>query len=374
MKELSFLFSFLLLLSLHGAGEPVMVAYRKNCAVTPEGALLEAVWKAIPHEGALLSAGGKPPRFPTAVKAVYEREYLCFGLKMEMERVRLEQEITRKIPPGEAFSGPMDTVELVLSSKNGEWKENFFLTPSWLQSSWTQDRINPSGIKWGGHYYSAEIRIPARGEEFPFLEGQKYTVSIRRTYRTISGKPEESAFRGTLLLGGLAWTDDSPRANTKIWRNGEMNTFFKRPNRRWNSNWDLGKGDYLQQGWNLNKAKGVGRFEVFAHEDKKDDYYVVLRNGDFYQVYKGVEKKMSYTFQAKGKGILKVRFLRFSLKDHALKLLGVQSERVIPLNSDEWKTYSGTVEKQSPNESLALDFSTEDSEIMLDEAYMRGIK
>ena len=83
---------------------------------------------------------------------------------------------------------------------------------------------------------------------------------------------------------------------------------------------------------------------------------------------------MGYTFQAKGKGLLKVRFLRFSFRNQALRFLGVRSERVIRIDSDKWQTYTGTVEKSTGTEFLALDFSTENSEIMLDEAYMRGIK
>ena len=267
----------------------------------------------------------------------------------------------------------VDSVDVLLTSGEGK-TFSFQVRPLWITSSWVQNKIDRSGVRRSGRYYSAEVRIPVMAEGAFYCKGQEYSIAISRKSLLASGKTEVSSLKGKLLLGDLAYTDNNPRFNTKVWRNGEMNTFFKRPGRSWNSNWDLGEGDYLQQGWNLNKANGVGRFEVFAHEDKEDDYYVVLRNGDFYQMYKGRERVMSYTFQARGKGILKVRFLRFTFKNHALRLMGVQAERIIKIDSDEWKTYSGTVEKQSSNESLAMDFATENSEIMLDEAYMRGIK
>ena len=345
--------------------EKDIVAYSKNCAVTPEGALLEDVWQVIPDEEFLQTEEGKKPSRKTVIKVVYEREYLCFGLKMVTGRPAMSEAVK---------NSRVDSVSVKLFSLSGAKTAEFFVTPLWVESSWKQNKIHRSGVKRGGDYYSAEVRIPLFAEEEFFEKGQKYQLEVVRKSLSSSGKWETAFFRGSLLTGNLAYTDNAPRTNKKVWRNGEMNTFFKRPNIRWNSNWDLGEGDYLQQGWNLNKAKGRGNFEVFAHEDKADDYYVVLRNGDFYQMYKGTEKKMSYTFQAKGKGVLKVRFLRFSFRNQALRFLGVRSEREIRLDSDKWQTYTGTVEKSTGTEYLALDFSTENSEIMLDEAYMRGIK
>lgn len=359
-----FLFSFLF--SLYAQGEKnTIIAYSKNCAVSPDGRLLEEVWKVIPDERLFASPEEKELPLDMVVKAVYEREYLCFALKMKMTSFHMAEAMKNK---------KNDFVDVILKDPYSKKSVTFSLTPLWVTSSWKQDKINPSGVKQARKYYSAEVRIPLFTPEDAYYKGREFFLTIKRRSLSSSGKVLEGVFTGKLLLGDLAYTDNRPRSNTKIWRNGELNTFFKRPNPRWNSNWDLGKGDYLQQGWNLNQAKGMGRFEVFAHEDKEDDYYVVLRNGDFYQMYKGLEKKMSYTFQAKGKGILKVRFLRFAFKNHALRLLGVLSERVIHIDSDEWKTYKGTVEKTNENESLALDFATENSEIMLDEAYMRGIK
>ena len=354
-----------LITSLLAGKEKEIIAYLKNCAVTPEGALLEEVWQVIPDEEFLRTEDGKKPSRKTLIKAVYEREYLCFALKMTVGRSGMNRAMKNI---------PVDSVAVKLFLPSGEKKAEFFVTPLWVESSWKQNKIDRSGVKQGGDYYSAEVRIPVLTEDAFYCKGQKYLLEVERKSFSPAGKQETFSFKGSLLAGELAYTDNSPRTNKKVWRNGEMNTFFKRPNIRWNSNWDLGKGDYLQQGWNLNKAKGIGNFEVFAHEDKVDDYYVVLRNGDFYQMYKGPEKKMSYTFQAKGKGVLKVRFLRFSFRNQALRFLGVRSEREIRIDSDQWQTYTGTVEKSTGTEYLALDFSTENSEIMLDEAYMRGIK
>ena len=354
----SFFFPFLL-----SGKENEMISYAKNCAVIPEGALLEEVWKVIPGKE-LLTEKGNIPRQRTFLRCVYEGEYLCFGMKMEMDRAMM----------GEAMkNSKVDSVSASLSFPGGR-KAVFRIVPLWVESSWKQDKIHRSGVKQGSSYYSAEVRVPVPEKDLLFSKGQKFSLEVERNSLLSSGKWEKSFFRGTLLTGDPAYTDNTPRANKKVWRNGEMNTFFKRPDHHWNANWDLGEGDYLQQGWNLNKAKGRGNFEVFAHEDKKDDYYVVLRNGDFYQMYKGLEKKMSYTFQAKGKGLLKVRFLRFSFRNQSLRYLGVRSVREILINSEKWQTYTGSVEKQSDSEYLALDFSTENSEIMLDEAYMRGIK
>lgn len=361
-KILSLIFLFSLFSVLCGM-EKEIVAYSKNCAVTPEGALLEEVWKVIPAGKVLFAEGQKEPAFQTIVKVVYEKDYLCFGLKMETGTRQMEKALHNE---------NTDCLEISLAASGKIFQ--FRITPLWIKSCWEQTKIHASGVKRGRKYYSAEVKLPIAAPDLFYCKGQTYPLEITRKILTENGKEEISSFKGTLLLGDLAYTDNTPRSNKKIWRNGELNTFFKRPNPRWNSNWDLGKGDYLQQGWNLNQAKGMGKFEVFAHEDKEDDYYVVLRNGDFYQMYKGLEKKMSYTFLAKGKGILKVRFLRFVFKNYALRFKGIHSERVIKLDSDEWKEYTGKVEKNSDNESLALDFATENGEIMLDEAYVRGIE
>lgn len=366
--KILFLYPFFILFTLFflplQAKDDTLVAYSKNCAVTPDGALVEEVWQVIPYENIFFTQEKKIPALRTTVKAVYEKTYLCIALKMEMERKRIDEALLNK---------KVDFVDVVLKSEAGKIFK-FHVTPLWITSSWKQDKINASGVRRTSRAYTAEVRIPMAGKDLYYSEKQTFALSITRSSLLASGKWEKSLYKGTLLLGKLAYTDNTPRRNTKLWRNGNMNTFFKRPNRRWNSNWDLGEGDYLQQGWNLNKAKGLGYFEVLAHEDKKDDYYVLLRNGDFYQVYKGLEKEIRYSFQAKGKGILKVRFLRFAFQGLSLQFKGVHSEKVIHLDSDQWKTYSGIVKKRRSTESLALDFSTENSYIMLDEAYMKGIK
>ncbi len=363
MKKFLTLFFLLFLFSFLSGAEKEIFAYRKNCAVTPDGALLEDVWNTIPAGNFFRTAERRSPFLTSTVKAVYERDYLCFALKMDMQNIQMQKALNNE---------NVDSVAVTLTVSGKEY--HFQVTPLWVKSNWEQTKIHACGVKRSRKYYAAEVRIPIPGEEQFYCQGQSFPLKIVRTSLLANGKKEISFFNGKLLTGDLAYTDNTPRSNKKIWRNGELNTFFKRPNPRWNSNWDLGKGDYLQQGWNLNQAKGMGRFEVFAHEDKEDDYYVVLRNGDFYQMYKGLEKKLSYTFLAKGKGVLKVRFLRFVFKNHALRFKGVHSERVITLDSDEWKEYTGKVEKKNDGESLALDFSTENGEIMLDEAYVRGIK
>ena len=255
--------------------EKEIIAYSKNCAVIPEGALLEEVWQVIPEEEFLRTEDGKKPLRKTVIKAVYEREYLCFALKMTLDRSAMNRAMK---------NARVDSVAVKLLSLSGTVMAEFFVTPLWVESSWKQDKIDRSGVKQGGDYYSAEVRIPVLAEEAFYFKGQKYLLEVVRKSLSPSGKWETFSFRGTLLAGDLAYTDNSPRTNKKIWRNGEMNTFFKRPNIRWNSNWDLGEGDYLQQGWNLNKAKGRGNFEVFAHEDRTDDYYGVLGKGNFYKM------------------------------------------------------------------------------------------
>ena len=48
-----------LITSLLAGKEKEIIAYLKNCAVTPEGALLEEVWQVIPDEEFLRTEDGK---------------------------------------------------------------------------------------------------------------------------------------------------------------------------------------------------------------------------------------------------------------------------------------------------------------------------
>ena len=378
-KKLSlFLISFFLLFSISAGETPPRLelkAYGKSSAIAIDGALVEKVWEDIEPER-LLPAGAVTGELAhkkgeILFRAVYEADYIALALAFcSTENFALPEKMKEHEKDLSTITlsspeHPAHTIEVTISPK-GILKER------------CSGPYRVQGAVWPiKKWFFAEIRFPIPAKDFYYGKGQNYELKIRREIR--DGKNKKSLYNWNAKLHCsktvlVLREKPSPR---KVWRNGNFNTFFKRPNRKWAPNWDLGKGDHMQQGWNLNKAeKGIPHFEVMFHPRKNKeeelDCYVLLKNGDFYQIYKGRERHLAYSFKAKGEGRLNVYFYRFSKGIYA-KFMGRIPVMTLNLNSDRWKNYQGRITKPTSRERLALAFETENSRIYLEDAEVKGI-
>lgn len=352
----------------------ILKAYGKKSAIYLDGPIVEKIWENI--EPVSLRAAGDtaenqaPQKGEILFRAVYEPDYIILGLALysaenfalpEKSKEHEKDLCTITLSPMEAAFSPM---EAVISPKG-------LLKAKCAGSHPIQGAVWPTK-KW----IFAEIRFPIPAKDFFYGKGQIYRLQIRRTIDGEKGKKLLYSWEKELHCSGTVIQAKERPAPRKVWRNGDFNTFFKRPNRKWAPNWDLGKGDHMQQGWNLNKAKkGIPSFEVMFHPRKNKeeelDCYVLLRNGDFYQIYKGRERHLAYSFKAKGKGTLKVSFYRFNKGTYA-RYMGSIPVMTLRLNSDQWKSYTGRITKPTARERLALAFETENGEIYLEDAIVSG--
>ena len=348
--------------------------YGKECAVQIDGALLEGIWESM--EPIVLLPSGKnqtgkeeaPEAGAILFRSTYEEDYIALGLALcSLRNFALPEEMKNHL---------QDLCSIELSSpENPAHFVKVTFSPKGLLSAESSSKLPVTGkVRVIRKWFFAEIRLPLMGKGFFYQEGQKFHLKIRRKLLNEKGIPVNYSWSHSLSCAEIIRDKKTYSTSRRVWRNGDFNTFFKRPNRKWAPNWDLGKGDYLQQGWNLNKAKnGIPAFEVIIrprkHKNEDLDSFVLLKNGDFYQIYKGRERNLSYRFKAKGKGILKVSFYRFNQGIYS-RFLGRIPVMTLHISSDEWKSYSGRITKPSARERLALAFETENSQIFLEDAFV----
>ncbi len=323
----------------------------------------------------------------TFIRVVYEHGFLYFAIDA-MENN--PSGIVNRKKAGELPWGD-DSLELFLSHPNfnGGYCHFAFTRDGALYQARTMPgtlAASPldSGIeirtKTLSDRWTAEIKIPVQRLGQDCITGHTWLLNAARNRKNTDGKNEQSSLAGgifhgaflPLSLAGKRTLEAGGVKNTSSWVNPSFNDVFKRPNAKWAVNWDLGEKDLLSRGWSLNTAKGRGYFELVSRPENEKDYYVLLKNGNFYQIHKGYDKALRYSFRASGNGELTVMIFRFERQKYPRHLQTIVL-RKIKLDSDVWNTYTGDYVKVDPDELAGLVFRHDKGEVKIDDAYFYGI-
>ena len=301
--------------------------------------------------------------------------------------------ITNQRKPGEAPWGD-DSLELFLTHPNFNGKYYHF---AWTRNgACYQAQTIPGSLEADtkietdveiktqvlADRWTAEMKIPVARLGQDCIVGHTWEINVARNRINQDGKNELislawGGFHGAffpLSLAGKKTADVSGLKDTRLWKNGNFNDVFKRPNDKWAKGWDLGKEELLARGWNLNTAQPGASFELLKHPGSNDDFFVLLKKGNFFQRHLGKDEAIRCSFRLKGHGKFKIMIFRFDRGEHHYKHLGTDLLRVLTLNSDEWVTYQMDYLKKAADETVGLVFWNDgNGDLYIDDAYVFGI-
>ena len=325
-------------------------------------------------------------KYQTFVRAMYDKENLYLFIEaMEPD----PGTVVMKKNKGDAPWGD-DAVEIFLTHPNfngGYYHFAFTRKGALYQAkttpgSMTADASIKTDIEIASlsmpDRWCAEVRIPAGKIGQTFDDGHTWQINIARNRKNTKGNELSSltgSFHGAYLplsLAGSMVTGKTGSKDTRMWLNGNFSDIFVKPNDKWAKNWNLGKKNSLARGWALNVAwKGGSTFEILTHPGTNDNY-VHLKNGNFYQRHSGKDKALKYTFRAKGKGLLTIMVFRYQRAKWP-KHVGTESILKLKLDSDQWKTYTGTYVKKNADELISLVFwADKTGDFYFDDVYCYG--
>ena len=345
-------------------------AYKITGKITIDGKLNEADWGKTDIISSFKSSGGKDPKHQTAVRLLFEQDYLYVAI--------------------EAMEPAMDRMVSVHTDKDGKvWEDNsveVLINHPDMNNKYYQFIINDKGtmrdslvdganqdvsfnseaqiaVGKENDRWVVEMKIPASMLGMKIFAGQTWRVNSQR-YRVVKDEPAESSAMSASGTGNnvsaflpLAFKTSRVMArDSRDWRNTDFSEWHKfKTNPKWTLEVKDGK---FPSAWVLNMFSG--KISMETREDNPQDKYLKLTDCRIYQEHKGTQKKYQVVLDAKGTGTLEVyvnRYKRIIDRYHRAvtgKGLGARKIFTVKPSPDKWQTFKGEVSKDDAQEILGF--------------------